>query len=84
MLKVVTKWKTDGNLAVIYELMEPNTNNVVILYYSYSRDPHFKKNQAVRYSDELTGYYKIFKLQEDDLSYFWNYIPSDAYVCIMW
>lgn len=66
--KVTTKWQTEGDLAVIYNV------GGILLFYSKNKDPKFSKNQDLtKEQAEKSGFYKALKNTDDN-------IPSDAFI----
>lgn len=68
--KVLTKWETDGGLAVIYRVEN------ILLFYSKRNDPVFKKNEEV--SLEQVKQTKPYKA----LRYSMNNVPNDAFISL--
>lgn len=65
---VTAKWQTDGDLAVIYQVEN------ILLFYSKSKDPYFKKDQVLAEEEtKATGFYKAISFSMDN-------VPNDAYV----
>lgn len=68
--KVLTKWETDGGLAVIYQVEN------ILLFYSKKNDPKFKKNEEVSLEQvEQTKPYKALPYSMDN-------VPSDAFISL--
>lgn len=67
---VLTKWETDGNLAVIYQVGN------MLLFYLKSNDPYFRKNQEVTLDEvQKSKPYKTIPFSMDN-------VPDDAYVSL--
>ena len=65
--KVLNKWETEGNMAVIYRI------DNIIVFYKKSEDPEFSRNQVVsREEVENSCPYKATLFDE-------YAIPNDAY-----
>lgn len=68
--KVLTKWDTDGGLAVIYQVGN------VLLFYTSNNDPNFKKGEVLTLEmAEATKPYKAIPFSMDN-------VPNDAYVSV--
>lgn len=66
--KVLNKWNTEGNLAVIYRV------DNVLLFYTSDTDPKFKPNQEVSLEEaQSTNPYKALPYHIDN-------VPNDAYL----
>lgn len=68
--EVVCKWEIDGNLAVIYQLEN------LLLFYTKSNDPHFKKGEMV--SAERADETKPYKA----MPFSWDNVPNDAHMSL--
>lgn len=70
--EVLTKWNTDGELAVIYRVEN------ILLFYLTKNDPKFKKGQKISLEEvKQTRSYKV-------IPYTPNNIPNDAYISVSW
>lgn len=68
--KVLTKWRTDGGLAVIYQA------DNVLLFYTSQNDPQFKKGEVLSLERaEETQPYKAIPFSIDN-------VPNDAYISL--
>lgn len=66
--EVITKWGTDGSLAVIYEV------GGLLLFYSTNKDPFFKRNQPITQEEaEKSRPYKAIPYDMDR-------VPNDAFI----
>lgn len=67
-MKVTTKWQTDGQLAVLYQVGN------VLAFYSTNKDPKFKKGQDISLDEmKKSDPYKAIEYSNDAL-------PSDCYI----
>lgn len=69
MKPVVTKWQTEGKLAVIYEV------GGLLAFYSYENDPRYKKGQLLTLEEfKMSEPYKVIEFSSGES------LPSDAYI----
>lgn len=69
--KVLTKWNTDGELAVIYQVEN------MLFFYNTNNDPNFKKGQELGYQEAKdTNPYKVTPFSMGN-------VPNDAYMSVM-
>lgn len=68
--KVLAKWNTDGELAVIYQVEN------MLFFYNTKNDPNFKKGQELGYTEAKdTNPYKVTPFSMDN-------VPNDAYMSV--
>lgn len=74
--KVVTKWLTDGQLAVIYRIKGLEDEHGILLWYLVENDPNFKVGETVTFQDIHTS------TRYKQARYTPEAIPSDAFISI--
>lgn len=68
--KVLSKWNTDGELAVIYQVEN------MLFFYTTPNDPNFTKGQELGYEEaQDTKPYKVTPFSMDN-------VPNDAYMSV--